>query len=99
MGLPPSVILSFHFSLYNSIRSLYTEKSATQVLDVGGEIVQIQYSPDGQVILAQERGDESKHDCIAIYNASNGVEQGRTGGSSIGLGNSVRPFPPPLYKI
>jgi len=69
----------------------FRQKAATRQVSTTEAIVSVQYSADGNFILAEERGDIEKSlpDTIAIYDVKTGELQSRAGGSSIGLSNTM----------
>lgn len=83
------------------------EKASTRIYDVDAQIAQVQYSADGQNILARERGDDMNADTISVYDVRSGEVLHRIGGTSAGLGASViMPFfrmissySPLLYQV
>jgi hypothetical protein len=78
-----------HTRLHLSLFFVILEKGATRIVDIDGAVVQIQYSPDGELILARERGDIDRSDTVALFDTRTGAVHHRAGGSSVGLGPAV----------
>ena len=71
------------------MRCVISERGATRIVDIDGAVLQIQYSADGESILARERGEGDRSDTVALFDTKTGAVHQRAGGSSVGLGTAA----------
>ncbi|KAF9515242.1 hypothetical protein BS47DRAFT_1294173 [Hydnum rufescens UP504] len=67
----------------------YRREGATRMVDIDGAVLQVQYSADGEFILARERGEGDRSDTVALFDTKTGAVHQRAGGSSVGLGSAA----------
>lgn len=67
-------------------------KSDYRVVELAQSVDQIQYSPDGNHILARHRAEGENPDTISLYDVKSGTLLKKVGGSSDGLSAQVCPL-------